>query len=180
MFVMPFVQASRRQAFHPLAALRSAELEAAASLARAIYQPRSADAAEECRSPALDVDETASHYLLSFELPGATKESLRVSVEGRKLRLETIAPPDAEGPQAGGATTGTSETGGAAADAPAATPREAAPRSLYRERHGVRFARTVSLPQEVDSDASQARFENGVLTLSLAKRQNSARNLLIG
>ena len=32
------------------------------------------------------------------------------------------------------------------------------------------YARTVSLPAEVDQQASQARFENGVLTLVLAKK----------
>ena len=32
------------------------------------------------------------------------------------------------------------------------------------------FARTVSLPAEVDQHASQAKFENGVLTLVLAKK----------
>jgi HSP20 family protein len=45
-----------------------------------------------------------------------------------------------------------------------------APRVLYRERSNVRYARTVSLPAEVDQTASQAKFENGVLTLTLAKK----------
>jgi len=34
----------------------------------------------------------------------------------------------------------------------------------------LRYARTVSLPAEVDQTASQAKFENGVLTLTLAKK----------
>ena len=41
---------------------------------------------------------------------------------------------------------------------------------LYRERSSLRYARTVSLPSEVDQAASQAKFENGVLTLTLAKK----------
>jgi HSP20 family protein len=55
------------------------------------------------------------------------------------------------------------------------------PRSLYREPGGTRYARTVSLPQEVDSVASQARFDNGVLSLQLAKRRpDGAHTLTIG
>ena len=41
---------------------------------------------------------------------------------------------------------------------------------IYRERSAPNYARTVVLPAEVDQAASQARFENGVLTLTLAKR----------
>ena len=41
---------------------------------------------------------------------------------------------------------------------------------LYRERGLPRYARTVCLPAEVDQAASQAKVENGVLTLTLAKK----------
>ena len=41
---------------------------------------------------------------------------------------------------------------------------------LYRERSTAAYARTVVLPAEVDQAQSQARFENGVLTLTLAKK----------
>ena len=62
--------------------------------------------------------------------------------------------------------------------AEAATHQAAAPstdakpadRPLYRERRTPIYARTISLPAEVDQQASQAKFENGVLTLVLAKK----------
>ena len=41
---------------------------------------------------------------------------------------------------------------------------------LYRERGTAQYARTVSLPAEVDQSTSTAKFENGVLTLTLAKK----------
>ncbi len=41
---------------------------------------------------------------------------------------------------------------------------------LYRERLTAVYSRTVVLPTEVDQATSQARFENGVLTLSLTKK----------
>lgn len=113
------------------------------------------------RSPALDVLETDAAYIATFDLPGAAKEQLKVSVEGRRLTLETADPAV---PAAHADTT--------AAQAPdAAVP--AAPRTLYRERSAARYARTVVLPAEVDATAVQARYENGVLTLNLPKRMAS-------
>ena len=111
-------------------------------------------AAATSRSPALDVSETDTAYTVSFDVPGVTREQLKVSVEGRKVSIETV---DAAKP---------ANPIEAAADAPKAD----APRSLYRERSTARYARTVSLPAEVDQSASQAKFENGVLTLTLAKK----------
>ena len=48
---------------------------------------------------------------------------------------------------------------------------------LYRERGAAQYARTVSLPAEVDPAASQAKVENGVLTLTLAKKVATGRAL---
>ena len=114
----------------------------------------SAPAAAETRTPALDVFESDTAYTLAFDVPGATREALKVSVEGRRVSVQTIA--TAKDDNAGAETT----------DASAKN----APRVLYRERSSLRYARTVSLPAEVDQTASQAKFENGVLTLTLAKK----------
>jgi HSP20 family protein len=132
-----------------------------------------ADAGSTTRTPALDVSETDTAYTVAFDVPGATREQLKVSVEGRRVSIETTdAPPAA-----------------AAAPVQPAAPAEgtqnarpvAAPRVLYRERSAPRYARTVSLPAEVDQAASQAKFENGVLTLTLAKKvATGATQLSIG
>lgn len=106
------------------------------------------------RTPALDVTETDTAYTVAFDVPGVSREQIKVSVEGRRVSIETVAAPKAE----------TAE--GATVDANTA----AAPRALYRERSTARYARSVSLPAEVDQAASQAKFENGVLTLTLAKK----------
>jgi HSP20 family protein len=116
-------------------------------------------AAASTRSPALDVSETDTAYTVSFDVPGVTREQLKVSVEGRKVSIETV---DASKP----------------VDVPADAPKADAARSLYRERGTARYARTVSLPAEVDQGASQAKFENGVLTLTLAKKVASGATQL--
>jgi HSP20 family protein len=109
-------------------------------------------AADGKRTPALDVTESDNAYTLTLDLPGVSREQLKVSVEGRRVSVETEDPAK---PAA---------AAGSVANAPAA------PRTLYRERAAARYARTVSLPAEVDQSASQAKFENGVLTLTLAKK----------
>jgi HSP20 family protein len=109
------------------------------------------------RTPALDVFESDTAYTLSFDVPGATREALKVSVEGRRVTLTSAAPAAAE-------------TIADAKDAPTAVGAPTAQRPLYRERTAPAYARTVSLPAEVDQQASQAKFENGVLTLVLAKK----------
>ena len=101
------------------------------------------------RTPALDVSETDAGYIVTFEVPGVTREQLKVSVEGRRLSIETVD---------------------VAAATVAGQAKDAAPRVLYRERSTARYARTVSLPAEVDQASSTAKFENGVLTLTLAKK----------
>ena len=100
------------------------------------------------RTPALDVSETDAGYIVTFEVPGVTREQLKVSVEGRRLSVETV------------------DVAAAASD----QPKDTAPRVLYRERSTARYARTVSLPAEVDQASSTAKFEIGVLTLTLAKK----------
>ena len=114
---------------------------------------RGATTSTTSRTPALDVSETDTAYNVVLDVPGVTREQLKVSVEGRRVSIETVDLPQA------------SPVEGAAAEAP-----KDAARSLYRERSAARYARTVSLPAEVDQTASQAKFENGVLTLTLAKK----------
>jgi HSP20 family protein len=115
------------------------------SLARLFTAPN-ADA--EARSPRMDVSETDTAYTVVLDMPGVSKAQLKVSVEGRKLSVETL---DVEA---------------AATDAAAAP----ASRALYRERKPAKYARTVSLPTEVDAASAQANLTDGVLSLVLSKR----------
>jgi HSP20 family protein len=76
------------------------------------------------RTPALDVSETDAGYQLAFDVPGVTREQLKVSVEGRRVSIETV---DIAAPVAPSAD-----------NAPAERPKDAAPRVLYRERVAAR------------------------------------------
>ncbi|MBX3606058.1 MAG: Hsp20/alpha crystallin family protein [Piscinibacter sp.] len=93
--------------------------------------------------PAMDASETDAAYTLTFDLPGLTREQVNVTIVGQEVSIEAAA-------------------------AEAAAPEGA--RLLRRERRAPKFARRVELPVEIDADASQARFADGVLTLTLVKK----------
>lgn len=96
-------------------------------------------------SPALDISETDIAYRLQLDLPGIAKEAVKIRIDGRRISI------DAEQPKA--------------ADLPEGE------RALLRERSATRFSRSLVLPQEVKQSDSTAKLENGVLTLTLVKRQ---------
>lgn len=104
---------------------------------------RQFDAADTTRTPALDISEDDKAYSVTVDMPGVAKEAVKVRVEGRRVHIET-------------------------ATAEAAAPTDGS-RVLYRERRAASYARSFSLPAEIDQGQSQARFDNGVLTLTLVK-----------
>jgi HSP20 family protein len=134
MYLFPASVATRRVASAP-------------SLARAfdhLFADRDVERSAEPRVPTLDVAENDTAYTLTLDLPGLSKDQLKVSVQGRRVTIEA----------------GTEK---------AAETKEGE-RVLYRERGVAHYARTVSLPSEVDQSASSAKFENGVLVLTIAKK----------
>lgn len=102
------------------------------------------DGAPAARSPALDVSETDTSYTVTVDLPGIAKEDVKVSVDGREVTLE--------------------------AKAQSAQDKKDGERVVYRERSAASFSRRFTLPVEVDESASQAKLDNGVLTLTLVKK----------
>lgn len=105
---------------------------------------RQFDAADTARTPALDISEDDKAYSVTVDMPGVAKEAVKVRIEGRHVHIET-------------------------ATAEAAAPTDGS-RVLYRERRAASYARSFALPVEIDPAQSTARFENGVLALTLVKR----------
>jgi HSP20 family protein len=131
---------------------------------RFFTQP-AADAAP-VRRPAVDVSESDAAYVVTLDVPGVTREDVKVSIDGRRVSVVAEArasvPAAAEG-----------------ADATTGTPAAPAERALLRERTAASFARSFTLPVEVDQAASQAKLDNGVLTLTLVKRQAATAQLTV-
>ena len=96
------------------------------------------------RIPALDVSESERAYTVRLDVPGVAKEDVKVAIEGRHVSIEAQTRKDEE--------------------------KKEGDRVVYRERSSASFARSFTVSAEVDQAESSARLENGVLTLTLAKR----------
>ena len=101
-------------------------------------------------TPRVDVVEGENHYELTAELPGFRKDDVTVQVKDGVLEL--VAAPE---------------------ETPA--PAEAAPetRWLIRERRQTSFQRSFKLPRDVDGDAIEAAFRDGLLVLTLPKKEEA-------
>lgn len=96
--------------------------------------------------PAADIQESADELKISLELPGMTKDDVEVTIDNGVLSIrgERQFEDAKEG------------------------------ETYHRvERSYGQFERAFQMPRSVDPEKVKARFDNGVLTLSLAKREES-------
>jgi HSP20 family protein len=117
------------------------------------------------RRPAIDVAESDAGYVVTLDVPGVTREDVKVSIDGRRVSIVAEA-------RATEAAAGTPATEGAEAARPAE-------RVILRERAVASFARSFTLQSEIDQASSQAKLDNGVLTLTLTKRQPATSRLTV-
>lgn len=105
-------------------------------------------------APALDVKEDADSYIVSIEVPGIAQENLNISLENNVLTVR-----------------GTKEQR-----------RDEKDRELRRvERSYGSFARSVTLPRNVDASKVAANLNDGVLTIDLPKEdQAKPKQISIG
>ena len=96
--------------------------------------------------PRTDISENENAYQLMVELPGVKKDAIQVNV------CENTVTIGAELPE-----------GGNGNDV----------QWLLRERNFGKLTRTIALPEAVDEEASEARYADGVLYLTLKKKSAS-------
>jgi HSP20 family protein len=100
----------------------------------------------------VDVKETDQGYTVQAEVPGVAKEDIQVSVDGNVVTLS------AEVKQ--------SDT-------------QAGDEKLLRsERYYGSVSRSFQLPADIDQDTAKAKYDNGVLTLTLPKKKSGASQRL--
>ena len=109
-----------------------------------VFGPVAFDNTVASRSPALDVAESDHAYTVKLEMPGVAREDVKVSIEGREVSVQAQTQRQEE--------------------------RKDGERVVYRERSVASYARTFTLPAEVDQAEAGAKLEHGVLTLTLPKR----------
>jgi HSP20 family protein len=99
----------------------------------------------------MDVKENGSAYTVSAEIPGVKKEDIHVTVEGGMVTVSAeVRQEDSHKDD----------------------------KQLRSERYYGSVARSISLPQDVDQSQAKAKYDNGVLTLTLPKKQGSGSQKL--
>lgn len=102
----------------------------------------------------LDVTEHDKEYTVRAEIPGARKEDIRVSVDGNFVSI--------------------------AVDVQAEKEEKSGGRVLMKETFVGSASRGFSLAQEIDANAVVAKLDNGVLKLTLPKRNSvSGRSIAV-
>ncbi len=103
--------------------------------------------------PMVDIHEDATSYVIDAELPGLSREDVKISFQDGTLALSGERSYQHEKKE-------TPENGGA---------RE---KSCHRmERFYGKFHRTFNFSSPVDADGISARFDNGVLTVTVPKAE---------
>ncbi|MEJ8827279.1 Hsp20 family protein [Variovorax humicola] len=99
----------------------------------------------------VDINENDKEYLVSAELPGAKKEDVRVSIDGNYVSIAADIRKDQERKD---------------------------DRSLVRETYRGSVSRGFTLATDVDDKAAVAKLEDGILHLTLPKREGVSSKLL--
>ncbi len=123
------------------------------SLLNDIFRPAVAwEARAEALPVRIDVRETAEAYVVNADLPGAKKEDIHVQIDGNEVSI-------------------TAETR-------RGTEAKEGEKWLRSERFYGKTARRFALPVELDEAKSGAKFTDGVLELTLAKKAVAASRKL--
>lgn len=94
--------------------------------------------------PAYDIEESESHYVLSFDLPGMKQEDINIEVKDKVLSISGERKREAK-----------DETGNV----------------RRSERFYGQFERQFALPENVNAEAVEANYEHGVLKIALPKME---------
>ena len=100
----------------------------------------------------IDVSESDAAYTVLAEVPGVGKEDIHVSIDGSVVTLR--------------------------AEVKQQDKRAEGEKVLRSERYFGAVARSFQLPADVDAAQAKAKYDNGVLTLTLPKKVNKAAQRL--
>jgi HSP20 family protein len=95
----------------------------------------------------MDVKENDKAYTVHAEIPGVKKEDIHVSIDGNQVSISAEVKAEKEVKEG--------------------------EKVLRSERYYGRVARSFTLGNDVDEASSQARYDNGVLELTLPKKAAS-------
>ena len=100
----------------------------------------------------VDVKETEGGYTVQAEVPGVPKEDIHVSIEGNVVSLR--------------------------AEVRQLDQKTEDEKVLRSERYYGSVARSFQLPADIDAAQAKAKYDNGILTLTLPKKVNNSSQRL--
>ena len=112
-------------------------------LFRGFFQPAKAPGGDALEIR-VEVKESNGDYVVQAEMPGVKKEDINVQVDGNRVSISAEVKRESE--------------------------KKDGERVLRSERYYGAVARSFSLASEMDETKAVAKFDNGVLTLTLPKR----------
>lgn len=112
-------------------------------------KPLQGDALPSPEQIKVDVKENDKTYTVNAEVPGVKKEDIQVSIDGNIVTLSSEVKQE-------------SKTGGNGE------------KWLRSERFYGAISRSFQLPQEINEKEAKAKYDNGVLTLTLPKKATSS------
>ena len=98
--------------------------------------------------PAVNISENKDDYILSFAIPGMKKDDFHINLEGNILSVSCEKEEKKD---------------------------EGDAKFTRKEYNYSSFSRNFSLPDEVNKEKIDAKYEDGVLKLSLPKREEAKR-----
>jgi HSP20 family protein len=119
---------------------------------RGLVRPWPAGTAARAPQIKLDVSEGDANYVVKAEVPGVRKEDIDVRIEGNQVTISAEVKKDKEEKKDG--------------------------RVLRSERQYGFASRTFTLACDVDEAKSGAKYENGILELTLPKRTTTSSRRL--
>lgn len=123
-------------------------------LVRGFFRPVPSDRATQAHQAfRVDVSEDDKSFVVTGDLPGVAKDEIQVTIDNNQVTIAAEVKRNGE--------------------------RKDGERALRAERYVGRLFRTFTLPTEIDETTSEAKFENGVLELKLAKKAPQSRKLSI-
>ena len=96
----------------------------------------------------VDVTETDQAYTVDADIPGMKKEDIKVAIDGNTVSISATMQEEKE---------------------------QASGNAVYSERYSGTHYRSFVLPQEVDDTKTEAKYQDGVLHLTLPKKPGTAR-----
>ena len=124
----------------------------------------------------VDIREDRDHIYVEADLPGFRKEDVDLSIESGTLTILAERTEESTAPSATASSTtdkSAGKPGEQQASGQAAAQQQQRSEFLLRERRIQRFIRSFTLPSNVDEQNVQAKLDNGVLTITLNKREDA-------